>query len=186
MLIHVIRHTTPQIAPATCYGQADIPLVDTFPQEREVVLSKLLDNYDCLISSPLQRCTLLAESINAEQRTIDKRIMEYNFGDWELKAWKDIPPKESQEWRKDVVNITAPGGESLSLLHARVMGFFEQLLKQKHKKIALVTHSGVQRILHAHILKTPLKDIFKLQLDFGAVIEIKHHDITGALTVRHL
>ena len=186
MLIHVISHTTPQIAPATCYGQADIPLVDTFPQERDVVLSKLLDNYDYLITSPLQRCALLAEAINADQRAVDKRILEYNFGDWELKAWNEITHEESHEWRKDIVNITAPGGESLSLLQARVMDFFEQILQQEHKKIAIVTHSGVQRILHAHILKTPLSDIFNLQLDFGAVIEIKHHEITGALTVRHL
>jgi len=186
MLIHVIRHTPPQIAPATCYGQADIPLTESFPHEREIVLDKLLSNYDYLITSPLQRCALLSESISADQRAIDERIMEYNFGDWELKAWKEIPHEESKHWRKDVVNIPAPGGESLSLLQSRVMDFFHQLLEQEHENIAIVTHSGVQRILHAHILKTPLSDIFNLQLDFGAVIEIKHHDITGALTVRHL
>jgi len=186
MQIHLIRHTTPDIQEGICYGQTDLDVANSFAQERDIVLTKTLDQYDALYTSPLQRCAKLAESVSAKQRFVDERIMEYNFGDWELLPWSDLKSTEAQEWMNNFVDQPAPNGDSIISMQKRVMHFFEELLQQDYQTVAVVTHSGVQRLLHAHILETPLSHMFRLQLAFGAVCEIKSNTASNLLTIEHL
>ena len=145
-----------------------------------------MDNYDALYTSPLVRCANLAEYVTSSNRMVDERILEYNFGDWELREWKEIKKSDSIEWSKDIVNNSAPNGESLQVMKNRVDDFFDELIKRDYENVAVVTHSGVQRIIHARILNTPLSNIFRLQLDFGAVIELLHNQETEITTLKHL
>ena len=186
MLIHLIRHTTPKIESGICYGQTDLDVVDSFEQEKDVVLSKLLTDYDAVYTSPLQRCSKLAASITGKQRITEPRLMEYNFGDWELRPWSDFKPGEADDWMNNFVDQPAPNGDSILTMQDRVMGFFNELFSKDYQHVAVVAHSGVQRILHAHILETPLTHMFRLQLDFGAVLEIKSDLQNNLLTVKHL
>jgi len=186
MLIHFIRHTKPDIAEGLCYGQSDIGLADSFEQERVEVLSKLLDNYDAVYTSPLQRCSQLAEFISADKRFSDDRLKEYNFGDWELRPWDDFKSADTKVWMNNFVDQPAPNGENILSMQQRVDSFFDKLLNQNYKTVAVVTHSGVQRLVHANILSTPLNKLFRLQLRFGAVIEVKADQTTGLLTIQHL
>ena len=186
MLIHLIRHTTPDIKPGICYGQADLGLVDTFEQEKTVVHSKLLSRYDAVYTSPLQRCTLLADTIKSSNRFVDKRIMEYNFGDWELKPWEELKSPDTKEWMDNFVDQAAPNGDSILTMKKRVDDFFEELYKSDYQNVAVVSHSGVQRLIHARILETPLALLFRLQLNFGAVLEIQINNETKLNTIKHL
>jgi len=195
MLIHLIRHTTPAIEPGICYGQSDLDLTQSFDQERDTVLSKLHNEYDALFTSPLRRCAKLAQSISAKQRASDERLMEYNFGDWELLPWDQFKSDASIHWMNNFVDQPAPNGDSILSMQARVNDFFDELFQQDYKSVAVVTHSGVQRLLHARVLQTPLENMFSLQLDFGAVMELKYNGVTdnGAgnnndafLTIKHL
>ena len=186
MLIHLIRHTTPAIEKGICYGQSDLNLADSFSEEREIVLAKLNANYDALYSSPLRRCARLAEFIQAEQRFSDRRLMEYNFGDWELKPWNSFKSENQQRWMNDFVEHSAPNGDSLESMRKRVMEFWFELEQSNFDKVAIVTHSGVQRLIHAYILDTPINKIFRLQLEFGAILEVESKIEPKLLTVRHL
>jgi alpha-ribazole phosphatase len=184
MKIHLIRHTTPKVKKGICYGQADLGLNNTFHAEKQQVHAKLSMPYDAIYTSPLQRCSQLADTLEAPCCHVDARLMEYNFGDWELLPWSQI--KLHGAWVDNYVEQAAPGGESLLEMQQRVLEFWSELLTQQYESVAVVTHSGVQRLIHASILNTPLVDIFKLQLDFGAVIEVNHNHKYGAQTVRHL
>ncbi|MEM7358404.1 MAG: alpha-ribazole phosphatase [Pseudomonadota bacterium] len=186
MLIHLIRHTTPDIAAGICYGQADIPLTANFAAEKDQVLTKLHGHYDALFCSPLSRCQLLAEHVSAGARFTEPRLLEYAFGDWELKPWSELRSPDTQAWMDDFVNVPAPNGESILMMQERVDEFFVELLQHDYDTVALVTHSGVQRLLHARILHTPLQHLFRLQLPFGAVIEVVHNQENQLQTVRHL
>jgi len=84
------------------------------------------------------------------------------------------------------VDQPAPNGDSIISMQRRVMAFFNELLEHDYESVAVVTHSGVQRLIHAHVLSTPLQHLFRLQLDFAAVIEVKSNASTGLLTVKHL
>lgn len=186
MLIHLIRHTTPDIETGICYGQTDLDVTDSFEQEKAVILNKTLEHYDAVYTSPLQRCSKLANAIQGNHRVTEAKLMEYNFGDWELVPWREFKSASARNWMDNFVDQPAPNGESLIIMQERVMAFFCTLLKQNYQTVALVTHSGVQRLIHGHILNTPLTHLFRLQLGFGAVLEINYDASSDLLTVKHL
>lgn len=186
MQIDLIRHTTPDIEPGICYGQADLGLVETFAAEREAVLAKLPADYDLVVTSPLQRCALLAEHITGAERRVEPRVMEYDFGDWELRPWSELRGPQAATWMHNFVDEPAPNGESMRMMHARVQEFWGELVDGSHETVAVVTHSGVQRLIHAHVLETPLTHMFRLELAYGAVIRVKVSGTERHATLRHL
>lgn len=186
MLIHLIRHTTPDIEPGICYGRSDIGLANSFVDEREIVLRRLKSNYDALFSSPLTRCTKLSDSISADTRLIDDRLKEYDFGDWELRPWEKINDEEAQYWMDNYISSSAPNGDSLLLMKKRVDEFWHELIQQNFDNVAIVTHAGVIRLIHGLILETPLSHLFRLQLDYGSIVEIQKNRKTGLETLKHV
>ncbi len=186
MIIDLIRHTTPEIDAGICYGQTDLDLVADYTKEFTAIHKKLLPKYDIVISSPLQRCAKLARSLSCEHLEMEPRMMEYNFGDWELKPWAEFKSQKAQDWMNNFVDQPAPNGDSMISMQQRVIECWEEILQKNHKHIAVVTHSGVQRLIHAHVLDTPLNKMFRLELEFGAVIRTKHDRQTGATTIKHL
>lgn len=186
MLIHLIRHTTPDIDTGICYGNSDLLLANTFEQERAVIMNKLEPYYDAVFTSPLLRCAKLSESINTKQHFFDDRLKEYNFGDWELRPWSDFMDGEAKIWMDNFVEQAAPNGDSLVSMQKRVDNFWQELVYKDLNKVAVVTHSGVQRLIHAAILKTPLSHLFRLQLNYGAILEVHSNLDTGLETIKHL
>ena len=185
MIIHLIRHTTPEIETGICYGQTDLSLAKTFEQEAETVITKLLDHYDVVYTSPLQRCSNLAAKLTSQNQITDPRLMEYNFGDWELLPWDQFKSDQAQSWMNNFVDQPAPNGDSMLSMHASVIEFWNQLLAEQHQTVAIVTHSGVQRLIHGEILETPMTHLFRLQLDFGAVLEVNSDRKSGLITIKH-
>jgi len=186
MLIDLIRHTTPDIDQGICYGQSDLDLIDGYQIEFAEVHAKILTSYDAVISSPLQRCYKLAQTLGTKNLEQDPRIMEYNFGDWELTPWSEFKSQQAENWMNNFVDQPAPNGDSILTMQARVLDFWRDLSATQYEKVAVVTHSGVQRLLHAHILKTPLTHIFRLELGYGAVIRLTHKAEINLTTLKHL
>jgi len=186
MKVHLIRHTTPDIDSGVCYGQTDLEVANTFADERDVIHAKLETPYDILFTSPLRRCAKLADTIDAKEKISDNRIMEYDFGDWELRPWDQFVTAEDKIWMDNFVHQPAPNGESLVTMQTRVKSFWDELIELPVTSVAVVTHSGVQRLIHADILQTPLTHVFRLQLDFGAVLEVSNHQTNAVQTIKHL
>jgi len=172
MEVYLIRHTTPQIAKGICYGQSDVPLADSFNAEIAVLLKQLPPIFDAVFSSPLTRCYQVAKHIQAKKITVDKRLLELNFGDWEMKNWDDIDQKALNTWMKAFVQSSIPGGESYLDLTKRVQDFITSVTRSDYKRVAIVTHGGVIRSFLAYALDTPLKDTFSYALNFGSIVKI--------------
>jgi alpha-ribazole phosphatase len=98
--------------------------------------------------------------------------MELNFGDWEYKKWNDINQGTLNYWMEEFVNVKTPNGENLLELFDRVKLFLDNLRKQQHKKVLLITHAGVIRCLWAYTLEIPLTNIFKIPVDYGQLLII--------------
>lgn len=186
MIIHIIRHTRPDIEPGICYGHTDIDLAETFEAESDSLIEKLFESYDAVYTSPLQRCSRLSKKLKSDALKIDARLMEYNFGDWELMPWNEFTSDAARSWMNNYTEQAAPNGDSLICMRARVSEFWSDLLSENHNSAAVITHSGVQRLIHASILETPMKHLFRLQLDFSAVLEVNYDRNTGLITVKHL
>ena len=77
-----IRHTSVDVPPGVCYGQTDVPLAPSFPEEALIVKDGLAGiHFDEIYCSPLSRCVRLAEYCGFTTPKFDKRLMEMNFGD---------------------------------------------------------------------------------------------------------
>jgi alpha-ribazole phosphatase len=177
MEIYLVRHTETLCEKGICYGQSDVGIREPYLEVFEGIL-KQLPQEAILYSSPLQRCKILANHILANTKidsiTEDSRLMEMNFGDWELKNWSEIPQEILDPWMKEFVAVAVPNGESFIGLDQRVKDFFEKEIHNKHTKpVIIVAHSGVIRSVLCKINNEPLQNAFKNTLDYGAVIKIE-------------
>jgi alpha-ribazole phosphatase len=171
--IYLIRHTTPAVARAMCYGQTDLDVTETFRQEAETIRQVLPDTIGRVYSSPLKRCTLLATELFPDRPVrLSAALMEIHCGDWEMRAWDELPPEEVGPWMADFVRVRVPGGESYLDLHERVTRCWENITREDGD-IAIVAHGGVIRSILSGITDTSLIDSFKaFSLHYGCVIRV--------------
>ncbi|MGE8552842.1 MAG: alpha-ribazole phosphatase family protein [Chryseobacterium jejuense] len=171
MEIHLIRHTAVDNPENLCYGFAEMPLRKEYPEDFKNL--NLDDNFDLVISSPAQRCRLLAEHFTLNYAT-DERLREMNFGNWELKKWAEIPEEEINPWYKDFINVKASGGENLIEMQTRVLSFWNELvIKKDREKILIIAHAGVIRLILQLILQFPLENMFNIQIDYGKKVIVE-------------
>ena len=175
MEIYLIRHTHVAVEKSVCYGQSDVALADTFHDELAEIKNKLsLTKAYTIYSSPLQRSLKLAEHLDVSvQPVIDNRLMELNFGNWELKKWDKIKQEELNIWMNDFVNYPCPGGESYKDLYKRSSDFFNQCISRQHQQVLIIAHGGIIRSILSLILQIPLERSFSLKIDCGKISKIK-------------
>jgi alpha-ribazole phosphatase len=177
MEVYLVRHTETVCEKGICYGQSDVGIRKPFDAIFESIVSQLPQDA-ILYSSPLQRCAILAKHIqkNTKITTVieDSRLMEMNFGDWELQSWDAIPREVLDPWMDDFVTVNVPNGESFVDLDSRVREFLDNaILKTGIKPIIIVAHSGVIRSILCKINNLPLQEAFKTALDYGAVVKVE-------------
>ncbi|MBF7090387.1 alpha-ribazole phosphatase [Flavobacterium sp. ALJ2] len=177
MEIYLVRHTETVCEKGICYGQTDVNIVEPYDLIFENIAQQLPQDA-LLYSSPLKRCVLLAKHIQKKNKILnyqeDKRLMEMNFGDWEMKNWNEISHEDLNPWMEDFVNIRVPNGESFIDLHERVTHFMKnKLLTKTSQKLIIVAHAGVIRSILCLLNSLPLKDAFQNKVDFGQVIKVE-------------
>ena len=174
-ILYLIRHTTPRIAPDTCYGQLDIDVAGSF-EEETISIQRWLPPVELIITSPLQRTHRLAEHLAHTQRCelrSDARLMEKHFGSWEGKAWNDIARSEIDAWAADVLNYAPLGGESAQQLTQRTQIFLRDVAQLPQQNIALIAHGGSIRAMLAQMADVPVTDTLNWQIGYGAVIGLR-------------
>jgi len=172
MEIYLIRHTTPAVERGICYGFSDIDVAPTFESEaariKALMPTKPMDVY----ASPLQRCSKLATYLYGSDFTTDRRLMELNFGDWEMQRWDDMGPDALQKWMDDFVYTRVPNGESYEDLYLRALDMLNEVIS-KGRDAVLVTHSGIIRALLAHVSGTSLEKSFDRRTEYGRIACLK-------------
>lgn len=174
ILLTAIRHTCVAVAPGICYGQTDVSLADSYPQELEQLKTKLDGlTFDAVFCSPLTRCRQLAQDLFPGMAIqFDERLMELNFGQWEMQPWDAVSETaEAQAWFADYVNIRTPGGESFRDLINRTASFLHELKQQQTGRVAVVAHGGILRALYCLLNQIAPGDVFRQQVDYGDMLE---------------
>ena len=154
MQVTLIRHTRVNVPKDILYGQLDVGLADSFPQEAEAYRQQLPRDFDAVFSSPLTRCKRLAETLEYTAIEFDERLMEYNFGNWEGLRREEIDPnifKRTKQgfgipvkyWLKNELKVLVDTHLSPEQINNR--GFFSpvfvsQLINEHNKGIADHTH----------------------------------------------
>jgi alpha-ribazole phosphatase len=178
-LIYLIRHTTPLVVKGTCYGQSDLDITPTFEQEAIIIKNVLPPNIEVVYSSPLQRCSKLANFLFNNATIIhEPKLMELHCGDWEMQNWDDIPKHEIDPWMNDFVNVQIPNGESYTMLYDRIVGEFDKVAAaHQNEKVAIVAHGGVLRSILSYITNTPLINSFDaFKIHYGAVFALQKNN----------
>ena len=174
MQLVLVRHTRLDLKKGICYGRTDIQPAGTFLSEAGQIAKKLSKfRFDEVFTSPLQRCTRLADHLGYMQAVIDRRLIELNFGDWEMKPWNSITGEYAERWMNDYLHLPCPGGESMQDLIIRVSGFYN-VIKERSGTLLIFTHSGPIRAFHhiVHPEKFPSDELFGIQIGFGSVITL--------------
>lgn len=173
MEIHVIRHTPVTVNQGLCYGQLDVPVAETFPEDVKKIAEKLPTDFDAIFCSPLTRCKQLANALPFQNIQFDKRLLEFDYGDWEGQKWDEITKEELSIWMDDFIVQKTKNGESLEDMFLRIQDFLDQLRNKEYKKVLLITHAGVIRNIWSYLLEIPLKNIFKVPVGFHELFVFK-------------
>ena len=170
MQVYVIRHTKVNISSSVCYGQTDVELASSFQIEKDQIHALIDEEFDVIFSSPLSRCQILAKSFS-EEIILDNRLKEFNFGDWEMKSWNEIPSEEIEPWYADFVETKTPNGESMQEMSARLFDFMNELRNTQHEKVLIVAHGGIIRLIWCYLLQIPIKNAFKIPVNYGEIFQ---------------
>jgi len=172
MKLTTIRHTSIDVPSGVCYGFTDVALKPSFPSEAEMVKNQLTGKtFDKVYSSPLSRCTLLAEYCGYPNPILDSRLRELNFGDWEMKSWMEIDKQEAAAWFADWINYPAKDGESYRMMQQRVNAFMDDLKSSDAQSVVLFTHGGVIRLIHVYLGIFQLDTSFEFPVEYGQIFD---------------
>lgn len=145
---------------------------------REDALSEMLElrkelaGIKAVITSPSRRCMRTAEALGLSYEP-DKRLLELNFGEWELRSWEEIYNDSlSKSWFDNYLDVSPPGGETLRDLHLRVGDFLSDLQNREESKVCIIGHAGSIRSIIAHLRGIPLTHFFSISVPLGSLIRV--------------
>jgi alpha-ribazole phosphatase/probable phosphoglycerate mutase len=141
--------------------------------------------WQCIVSSPLIRCQAFAEELaqrHDRELVIDDRLKEIGFGDWEGRTAAELQAEQDivlHHFWADPLRHRPPGAESMHDFEARVVGAWEQILRDhRGRHVLIVGHAGMMRMIIRHVLGMPLAHVFRIQVANAAIsrIQVDHFE----------
>ena len=182
MKLILVRHPAPEVASGICYGGSDVAVAPHILAAALAGLRASLPAHTPLYTSPLSRCAALASTLahdlQASQFTHDARLVEMDFGSWELRAWHDIDRGEIDAWALDLAHYRPGGGENVLAMASRIASFLDELLREQHAAVIIICHAGTIRLLSALQAGLPLAQTALLaassahKIAYGAVVTL--------------
>jgi alpha-ribazole phosphatase len=151
MRLYLIRHPQPLIGAGICYGSTDLDVADSEVTEILPALTRQCPKNALLFSSPMRRCMKLAQALAHSLRLTvqaDPRLVEMDFGRWEMQSWDRIARTEIEAWANDVANYPVGGAASAMQMAQRVAAFYDEIRLAQQEAI-VVSHAGTMRMLMA-------------------------------------
>jgi len=140
MRMYLVRHPQPLVGPGICYGRTDLDVAQHAIDALLPSLQASLPDDIALYSSPLQRCAKLARAcagIKKRPVLFDSRLLELDFGRWEIDAWASNP-----------VDCCVGGGGTVRQMAQQVAAFYQERLSQQADCV-VICHAGTMRLLLA-------------------------------------
>jgi len=154
-------------------GQLDDALsVAGWEQMRTAVLE---GQWDVIVSSPLQRCAAFAQELATQRELplrLDARLTEYHFGDWQVLPLERIAEDDADALAKfweDPVASPPPGAESFAMFEARIRAGMDAIARLSQRRVLLVTHGGVIRLLHCLRQGLELKEMSSIDVPHASL-----------------
>lgn len=147
-------------------------------------------SWDVIITSPLIRCSEFAKSlVNYSENPlsqdsllqtlflIDDSWRELHYGDWEgmstKKIWQESPELMEKMWQAPL-EFCAPNGESVKAFSLRINQAWNSLLSEyQGKRVLLICHGGVMRILLQQLLLISPEGMNRFALPYAAMTRFR-------------
>ncbi len=156
MKIYVTRHgQTNYNKKRMMQGRSDIPLNEVgIAQAME--RRKRVENvrFDAVYSSPLVRAVKTAQIIgNVPEESIikDERIIEADFGRYELKEYAAVGLGMMAFWSCPEIFHAPPGVETLKEMKERTASFLKDLAGKDYENVLVVCHGGIIRPIRGYL-----------------------------------
>ncbi|PUE61710.1 histidine phosphatase family protein [Limnohabitans sp. 2KL-17] len=160
-------------------GHLDIPLNEVGLRQASHLAQALAqrDTVDAIYASDLSRAHATASAIAqamGQTVAVHAGLRERHFGVFQGRTFAQIEaelPEHALQWRKRVPEWTPPGGgESLVMLHERILNTVDELAVQHPgEQIVLVVHGGVLDVLYRAATRLTLQAPRTWQLTNTAV-----------------
>ncbi len=182
--IHLIRHGEIKQHDAPIFlGQTDVPLSEKGKKQAQEAGKRLLalsPNLSALYSSDLARAKETASQIIERYENLslheEKGLREITLGDWDGRLIEEIKETYPEEFRKrgeDILRYkVSGGGENFFELQERSVRCLSEIIKKTDGEIAIVTHSGVIRMIIAHLLHLPIEQVIKMKIANGEIVSL--------------
>jgi alpha-ribazole phosphatase len=146
--LYLVRHAQPLIAPGVCYGALDVPADLAATRQAAHALARTLPQSVQVMTSPLQRCELLAHTLKGLRPDLiyktDARLVEMNFGSYEGRRWDSMAQDAYDAWTANFWQHRFGGVESVADVMARVASAWGEAVSGGKPQV-WVTHAGVIR-----------------------------------------
>ena len=124
---------------------------------------------EALHTSPARRCRETAEGLEAAcglTAIVDPAADEVDFGDWTGRRFADLEDDPRwRSWNLDRDHATAPHGEAMTCVRARVLALLNEMTTlHPHGRAAVVTHAEIVRTAVLHVLGLPLQAYERLEI----------------------
>ena len=134
---------------------------------------------DRIVSSSQKRALQTAQIVADGQSCpveANPALREVNLGLWEGLSPSQVRrryPKEYALRGHNLAEFPPPQGESLSDLARRVLPVWRELCQSGEKRLLLITHAGVLRVILCHTLGIDLNRALSWRLDHGSLSLLK-------------
>jgi alpha-ribazole phosphatase len=156
-----------------------VPLKNTFEEEAMLVKQKLQDiSFDAVYTSPLSRCTKLADYCGYPSAVRDDRLKEISFGAWEMLSYEQIirllkqKPHMEGGSVDDALHVPATDGESVADLHVRVSSFLDGIRVEDYRHVLVFAHGGVLAGAQVYAGLIQPKEAIKSPEPYGGIVRI--------------
>lgn len=132
-------------------GLYDEPLNEVGIEQAKEARKKIGDvKFDAVYCSPLVRAkktAMIIGNVSEDELKVDPRIIEVNFGKYELRNYKKLGFWMSLFWLLPEIIPAPKTVEPVSSMVARSRSFLEDLKKEDYENVLVVCHGGIIRAL---------------------------------------
>lgn len=177
--IDLLRHGVTENSQRYC-GSTNYPLTALGWTQMWHAVNSQSTQWQHIVTSPLARCADFAHAMEQQYSipvTQDDRIREIHFGDWEDRSSAELMQTDagalSRFWQNPF-DYPPPNGEHLLDFQARVLSAWEDIQQQFcGKKVLLITHGGVIRMIVCHILQHPLEQALEIDVRHASIRHVR-------------
>ena len=176
-MIYLLRHGEIEDAVGRRYiGQTDSALSDKGRDRAEFWKKWLQDKgIASIVCSDLVRSSataaIIANGLNKGVR-VEPALREINLGDWDgrsMAAVRAESPRAYEQRGAHFDTFRPPGGESFEDLYRRAVPVFAQIAENAEASVVIVGHAGVNRVILCRVLGMPIRHLFRIRQDYGAL-----------------